>query len=87
MKVFAILCLVATSAFAHDPWEHYKTTFGKSYSAAEDRIRKNYFEYRMEQIDGHNLEFAEGQHLYSRGVNQFTDMVRETIVDKKLILI
>ena len=57
------------------PWEEYKTKFQKFYSPDEDAIRKNVFLAAKEEIDSHNMKYAEGKCHTSYGLNQFSDMV------------
>ena len=54
----------------------FQLKYGKSYeSKREEDLRRKIFLQRKEEIARHNAEYELGMQPYTRGINQFSDMV------------
>lgn len=61
-----------------EEWKEYKANFKKKYDdPSEDNYRFKIFLETKHQIAKHNQRFADGQHSYTIGLNQFADITEE----------
>jgi len=49
--------------------------FNKSYEETQEAERKSILKKKIEYILKHNMEARRGEHEYSLGINQFSDLV------------
>jgi len=60
---------------ANARWEEYKTTFSKKYeNQAEEMYRRLVWAENVRYIQQHNLEFDQGEHTFTLGVNGLADL-------------
>ena len=78
MKATLILLALVGSAFAATDlqWEQFKTAFNKQYATIEEEASRR-FNYAQNLIKNaeHNILFDLGLKSFSRGVNEFSDLV------------
>merc|ERR1712121_581165 len=56
----------------------FKHSHGKQYTDAfEEAYRKGIFAANLAKINQHNVEFANGEHSWKMGVNQFADLTHD----------
>ncbi|KAF8793251.1 procathepsin L-like [Argiope bruennichi] len=58
-------------------WETFKKTYGKTYKAEEEEMRRKTFEKNFRKISEHNQRYEQGLHSFHLGFNEFADMVLE----------
>lgn len=51
--------------------------FNKSYDDAEDAKRKEIYIQNKKEVEEHNKLFEAGEHSFSKGINQFSDLTQE----------
>jgi len=81
MKTFVLIslavvaCAVYVSAYSHpSDWEQFKAKHGKTYSGAEEKVRKNIFNRNVEKINAHNALYAQGKKTFTMAINKFADL-------------
>ncbi|XP_006163855.1 cathepsin L1 isoform X2 [Tupaia chinensis] len=78
-----ILCLgIASAAPTHDQsldeqWNQWTAEHGKVYSTGEESLRRAVWEKNLKMIEQHNLEYSQGKHTFTMGMNAFGDMTNE----------
>ncbi|XP_069689968.1 crustapain-like [Periplaneta americana] len=88
MQLFLLFCMIAmATSHLHtqrdlEEWKNYKIKYGKKYESVEEDIRKMsvYFENK-ERVEKHNA----GEHSYTLGINQFSDMSKEEFESTMLL--
>ncbi|GFS28320.1 cathepsin L [Nephila pilipes] len=65
-------------------WEDFKKDYNKTYSPAEEAIRKLIWETHVVEIVQHNLQAVEGVFSYKRGINKYSDLTDEEIQNNLL---
>ncbi|KAJ5076055.1 cathepsin l [Anaeramoeba ignava] len=78
--IFAILVLVASCTNDRMLFNHFKNKFNKRYTANEEAMRFKIFQGNLKRIREHNA----GDHSYTMGVNQFTDLTNKEYQQKYL---
>ncbi|KAK7487831.1 hypothetical protein BaRGS_00020878 [Batillaria attramentaria] len=63
-------------------WTVFKLVHRKSYTEAEEPIRRGIWEANLRMIMQHNLEADRGVHSYRLGMNQLGDMTQREIVSQ-----
>jgi len=80
MRVFVLLSVLAVAYGVHlesADWEGFKLTYGKEYAyGTEDAHRLAYLK-TIEEINNHNMEYAQGLHTYDLGINKYSDLTPE----------
>jgi len=61
-------------------WQTFKQTYNKNYDEMHDVIRRSIWEKNIKHIRQHNLEADMGQHGFTLGVNEYTDMTSDEFV-------
>ncbi|XP_029437305.1 cathepsin K-like [Rhinatrema bivittatum] len=85
---FSVLLLPAVMSDLPDAsldaeWEQWKKTHNKQYkNKEEEQKRRLIWEKRLQEINTHNQEHAEGKHSYTMGMNQFGDMTPDELRNK-----
>merc|ERR1712133_298516 len=85
MKLLFATALVVVLAHAHAgslslnaQFASFKHSHGKQYTDAfEEAYRKGIFAANLTKINQHNVEFANGEHSWKMGVNQFADLTHD----------
>merc|ERR1712045_58016 len=85
MKFLFAAALVVVLAQAHAgslslnaKFAAFKHSHGKQYTDAfEEAYRKGIFAANLAKINQHNVEHANGEHSWTMGVNQFTDLTHD----------
>merc|ERR1712133_229929 len=85
MKLLFATALVVVLAHAHAgslslnaQFASFKHSHGKQYTDAfEEAYRKGIFAANLAKINQHNVEFANGEHSWKMGVNQFADLTHD----------
>ena len=77
--VIAALVAVAFAAPASEMqsmFAEFKTTYGKTYTPAEETQRFAVFQSNVEFINKHNADAEAGIYTFTVGINQFADLTR-----------
>ncbi|XP_073495663.1 cathepsin K-like isoform X2 [Phyllobates terribilis] len=82
--VLLVLPLVSAGLYSDDAldseWEQWKKTFQKQYNGKSDEVmRRLIWEKNYKYITNHNMEYSQGLHTYTLGMNQFGDMTSEEV--------
>jgi len=87
--LFPVLLLLAEGTPLPDTsWQQYKKEYGKSYlNPVEETLRKQLFLENMQEIQRHNENFNAGLQSFKLGINQFTDMHVEELLNRNERLI
>jgi C1A family cysteine protease len=70
--IFAVLVLVASCVSDRALFKEFKNKFNKKYAAEEEAVRFSIFQGNLKMIREHNA----GDHSYTMGINQFTDLTQ-----------
>ena len=73
--------LIASSAQTHSEFDQWKAKFGMRFSESENMFREMVFNKNLEMILAHNQN---KERTYDMGVNQFTHLTQEEIVNTYL---
>ncbi|XP_042910061.1 cathepsin L-like peptidase [Parasteatoda tepidariorum] len=88
MKLYALLLVFAVASANFIPfdsqldehWENFKKTFGKHYHGREEVGRRIIWEENIAEIIRHNLRADMGQHKYTKGINEYSDLSHSEFV-------
>jgi len=61
-------------------WETYKQTYNKNYDDMHEVFRRAIWEKNLQHIRQHNLESDMGQHGFTLGTNEYSDMSNDEFV-------
>lgn len=61
-------------------WQSYKETYNKKYDDMHEVIRRSIWESNLKSIRQHNLEADMGQHGFTLGTNEYSDMTHDEFV-------
>jgi C1A family cysteine protease len=78
--IFAILVLVASCTNDRMLFNNFKNKFNKKYSVEEEAMRFKIFQANLKTIREHNA----GDHTFTMGINQFTDLTLKEYAQKYL---
>jgi len=88
MKFLIVVLALVSVALANDQinsdWHEWKTINKKSYSIAEDSLRKEIFIANAERIASHNRLYDMGLKTYRLGINKFADLTHQEFSQKYL---
>jgi len=85
MYGIALACLLSVALAApfnselDTYWETFKQTYNKNYDEMHEVIRRSVWEKNLKYIRQHNLESDMGQHGFTLGVNEYTDLTSESV--------
>ncbi|XP_073423317.1 cathepsin K-like isoform X2 [Dendrobates tinctorius] len=84
--ILLVLPLVSAGLYSDDAldseWKQWKKTFQKQYNGKSDEVmRRLIWEKNYKYITNHNMEYSQGLHTYTLGMNQFGDMTIEEVVN------
>ncbi|XP_029437301.1 cathepsin K-like [Rhinatrema bivittatum] len=75
-----VLAGLLPDASLDSQWEEWKTTYNKQYESEDEELtRRLNWEKRLQEVNTHNQEHAEGKHSYTMAMNQFADMATEEL--------
>jgi len=80
------VALAASASFKNSEldsvWQSYKETYNKNYDQTHDRVRRFVWESNLKRIQRHNLEHDMGQHGFTLGTNEYSDMSHDEFVSQ-----
>jgi len=88
MLSLALVVVLAQTGFGkpslslHAQFQNFKATHNKQYKDAfEESYRKGIFAATLANINKHNDEYAAGEHTWTMGVNQLSDLTHEEFME------
>jgi len=61
-------------------WQTFKQTYNKNYDDMHDVIRRSIWESNLKYVREHNLQSDMGQHGFTLGTNEYSDMTNDEFV-------
>jgi len=61
--------------WTHNAWVYFQEEFSKPYEKTQEAERKSILQNKIEYVFNHNMKARSGEHEYTLGINQFSDLV------------
>lgn len=75
MNLPLLLLVLGVSHQENHQWENFKLEYKKNYDSLQEEVyRRGIFLNNLKEIERHNQNFEQGFELFSKGVNEYSDL-------------